>query len=141
MFGGSSSLRFIHLVGAFSVARDPSGFLVLKGHGNTTIVESQTALELVAEWLCLGACPGLLCDLVGLDELPHATTVVRLVDEIEDRGVFTAGVALLLRPGDQTRVGQFAADYAAVRGLKLRAFTRYNAARDWLIERVVKRQA
>ena len=139
MPAGSSNLRFFHLVGAYAYAHDKAGFLVLRGHGNTTISDSLTALELVAEMLRGGARRGILFDLVGIDELPYPTTVVRLVDKIEELGVFTAGVALLLRPADQTRLGHFAVDHAVLRGLQVRTFTRYDGARDWLIERVAKR--
>ncbi len=141
MSARSSNLRFFHLVGTYAFAHDRAGFLVLRGNGNTTISDSLAAVELVAEMLFSGARRGILCDLVGIDELPYPTTVVRLVDKIEELGVFTAGVALLLRPADQTRLGHFAVDHAEQRGLQIRTFTRYDGARDWLVQRVAEKQA
>ncbi len=123
------------------MARDPSGFLVIRGRGATTIFESQTALELVAEMVRGGSPPALLCDLVDIDELPYPTTIVLLVDKLEELGVFTAGVVLVLKPYGQTRLGLLAVDHAVLRGLPVRAFTRYEAAREWLVEHVAEKRA
>ncbi len=141
MQDAGSDLGFTHLVGAYEIARDPAGILILRGRGETTIFESQAALELVAERFCSEACPGLLCDLTGIDELPYPTTVVLLVDKLEELGTFSSGVALVLSPVGQMQLAKLAVDHAAIRGLPIRAFTRFDAARDWLAKSAVKKRA